>query len=149
MPSDYAAWIEKHNNAIDKTKALIKKYGFEAIILTEERKPSFLRIRFGSRKIDFRVKVIKTNFVRSIWLCKKNRFNVNSFYILYSKKEKAFFIASGNDIDKEYELKESEWNKDVKYLVVQFAMFRPAKTFFKRMKIRYEGEIQRRINTWF
>lgn len=151
MPDDYdyQAWLEKHNRAIEKAKALIEKYGFEVIIIKNDRKPCFLRIKFGKKKIDFQVKIIKTKFVRSVWLCKKERFDQDNFYLLYASKEKTFSVASGHDIDREGEYRDSEWAKGVKYVVVQNTLFHPAKNFFKRMKTRYEGELQQRMSQWF
>ena len=149
MPNDYQVWLEKHNRIIEKAKALIEKYGFKVVVIKDDRKPSFLRIHFGKNNTDFRIKIVKTKFVRSIWLCKKERFSPKSFYLLYATKEKCFSIATGSDINQEHELKNSEWAKGVKYVVVQITMFRPAKTFFKLMKTRYEGELQKRMNEWF
>jgi len=146
---DYQSWLEKHNRVIGKAKALIEKYGFKVVVIKNDRTPSFLRIKFGKGKVDFQIKIIKTKFVRSIWLCKKERFNLDNFYILYASKEKTFSVASGHDVDREGEYRDSEWTEGVKYVVVQNAMFRPAKNFFKRMKARYEGELQQRMNQWF
>jgi len=147
MP-DYQAWLEKHNKTIEKGKKLIKKYGFKVIIIQNDKKSSFLRIKFGRKKVDFQVKTIKTKFVRSIWLCKKERFNRDDFYLLYASKEKSFSVASGHDIDREGEYRDSEWAKGTKYIVVQNSVFRPANPFFKLMKSRYEGELQQRMNQW-
>lgn len=148
MSDDYQVWLERHNGRIEEAKVLIRKYGFKAIIIQEERKPSFLRIKFGRTKIDFRIKMVKTKFVRSIWLCKKDRFEKDDFYLLYASKENTFFIASGSDINREHELRDSEYEKGIKYVVTPFTVFRPAKSFFKVMKARYEGELQKRLSDW-
>lgn len=145
---NYQDWADRHDKIVDKAKKMIEQFRFKVIVMEEGRKPKFLRIRFGSKKIDFQVKEVKTKFVRSIWLCKKDKFNKTNLYILYASKEKSFSIATGNDIDRNHELKDSEWDKSVKYMVVDISIFRPAKTFFKTMKTRYEGELQRRINDW-
>jgi len=146
---DYQSWLEKHNRAIDKAKAMIEKYSFKVVVIKNDKTPSFLRIKFGKDKVDFQIKIVKTKFVRSVRLCKKERFNRDNFYLLYASKEKTFSVVSGHDVDKEGEFRDSEWVEGVKYVVVQNTLFRPAIKFFKRMKARYEGELQQRMNQWF
>lgn len=147
--SSYEAWARKHDKAIVKAKALIESYGFKVIMLKEERTPSFLRVKFGKGKVDFKVKIIKTKFARSVWLCKDGSFVKEDFYLLWARKENKFFVASGTEVNREYTLEDSEYRKGEKYIVTPFEVFHPATVFLKKMKARFEAELQQRMTTWF
>lgn len=144
--STYESWLEKQNELLKKALELILSYKFRAVIINE--KPSFIRIYIHNKKIDFYVKEIKSRFVKSIWISKKNKFDLKANYLIYITKGERWLIASGQQIDRESILKDSEHQKNVKYLVVPVDVFCPAKTFFKMAKNRYERGLQRRMTEW-
>jgi len=144
--STYESWLVKHNELIKKALELILSFKFRAIII--DANPPFIRIYINNKKIDFYVKEIKSNFIRSVWVSKKNKFDPKGNYLIYVVKGERWLIASGQQIDEKAEYRDSEHQKNVKYLVVPIDVFSPAKTFFKMAKNRYERGLQRRMTEW-
>jgi len=143
---DYQNWLDNQNTITEKALELIKQFGFKAILIHQERKPNFVRITIGKKRLDFFMKSVRSRFVKSVWLCKKEDFNIRNNYLIYMEKEEKFLISTGGEIDKKAEFRDSEYHKDVKYIVVPMDMFRSAKVFLKAMKNRYDAMMQRRMN---
>lgn len=146
--STYENWLEKHNDAIKKAEELIKEFGFEPKIISEEKKATFIRIFLGNRKIDFMIKVIKTKYARQVWLCKKEAFNPDNIYLIYASKENSWQVVTGKEVDREGEYKESDYRQGEKFVVISSEVFRPAKKFFKLVKERYDDQLQKRMTDY-
>jgi len=146
--TSYDEWLKKHDEAVQKASALIKEYGFEPIIANEQGKPSFVRVFLGEKKIDFVIKEIKSKFVRTVWLCKKEAFNPENIYMIYASKENTWLITTGREADREGEYRESDLKEGVKFVVVSIEVFRPAKAFLKLIKERYNDQLQKKMTEW-
>lgn len=143
--SNYDSWLKRHDENVQRAKELISEYGFEPIVINEERKPSFVRIFLGDKKIDFIVKEIKTKFVPTVWLCKKDAFNPENVYLVYATKENSWLVTTGKEVDREGEYKDSEYKEGEKYVVVPIDIFRPATAFLKLIKERYDDQLQKKM----
>jgi len=143
--SNYEDWLKRHDETVQKAVELIKKYGFEPIIINEQGKPSFIRIFLGEKKIDFAIKEIKTKFAQKIWLCKKSVFNPENIYLVYASEEDMWLVSTGRECDREGSYEESDFQKDVKFVVISIDVLRPAKTFLKLIKERYDNQLQKKI----
>lgn len=148
MPDfNFEEWLEKHDALVKEALSLFLKHGLKAVISKEkERKPSFIRIFFGKKNIDFFVKEIGTKMSMSVWLCKKADFGIDKNFLIHAAKENVWIITTGRDADREGEYKTSDWQEGTKYVVVPMEIFRPAKTFIKLMKIRMDSQMQKRIS---
>lgn len=146
--SSYDDWLRQHNEAIQKAIALIQNYGFQPVIIDEKGKPNFVRIFLGTKKIDFMIKMIKSKFVRQVWLCKKDAFNPENIYLVYATKENSWLVTTGKEADREGEYRESDLKEGVKFVVVSIDIFRPAKTFLKLIKERYDDQLQKKMTEW-
>lgn len=145
MPNfDFEKWLERHNELVEEALNLFLKRKLNATIINE-KKVSFIRVFFGTKKVDFHVKEINTKMSGMVWLCKRDSFDVDKNYLLKTKREKFWIMATGADAKREGEYRDSEWQEGVQYLVVPMEIFKPAKTFIKLMKIRLDSQIQKRI----
>jgi len=146
MPNtSYDEWFKRHEEVIQQAIDLIKEYGFSPVAINEGGKPSFVRIFLGEKKVDFIIKEIKSKFVRSIWLCKKDAFNPDNIYLIYANKENLWLVTTGKEADREGEFRESDMKEGVKFVVVAIDNFRPAKTFLKLIRDRYNDQLQKRM----
>jgi len=143
--SNYENWLKKHDETVQKAKELISEYGFQPTIISEQGKQSFVRIFLGEKKIDFAIKEIKTKFVPTVWLCKKDAFNPEKIYLVFATKENSWLVATGRECDREGEYKESDYKEGEKFVVVSIDIFRPAKTFLKLIKERYDDQLQKKM----
>jgi len=143
---NFEEWLEKHNTLVAEAQELFLKRGFKAIIVEEEKKPSYVRIFLGKKSVDFYVKEIMTRMAQVVWLCKKSDVSSDKHFLVRTKREGFWMMISGKDAEREGEYRDSEWQTDVKYLVVPTEMFKPAKTFIKLMKTRLDSQMQKRIN---
>ena len=143
--SSYEDWLKCHDETVQKAVALIKDYGFESTVINEQSKPSFVRMFLGDKKIDFMVKIIKSKFVHTVWLCKKDAFNPENIYLVYASEENSWLVTTGKEADREGEYRESDLKEGVKFVVISIDVLRPAKTFLKLIKERYDNQFQKKI----
>ena len=146
--SNYETWLERQNELVDQAVLLIKKYKFKAFIMERERKSNFIRIHLRENRIDVFIKEIKSKFVRSVWLVKKEDFEPKSIYLLYAAKEDKWFATTSVEVDREGEYKDSSYKAGVQFIVVPTEIFRQATSFLKKMRKRYEDQLQRRMTEW-
>lgn len=144
----YASWLERQNELAHKALELIQKFKFKVVVIEEERTPSFVRLYIKETKVDFRIKEVKSQFARSVWLCKRKDFNLKDNYLVYQSKEERWVIVSGRQAEARGEIRDSDYKEGVKFLVVPMEAFGSALAFFKRMKSRYEAQLQRRMTDW-
>ena len=149
MTSDYQSWLERQNELAQEALKLVQKFKFKAVVIRQENKPSFVRVYIKETKVDFLIKEVKSQFSRSVWLCKKEDFNPQNNYLVFQNKEERWVVSTGSQIEVRAELRDSDYHKGKKFVVVPMDTFRSAKTFFKRMRKRYEQQLQRRMNEWF
>jgi hypothetical protein len=145
MTGSYDDWLKRHDEIVQKAIALIKEYGFEPVVINERGQPSFVRIFLGTKNINFMIKEIKTKFARSVWLCKKEVFNPENIYLIYTSEESSWLVTTGKEADREGEYRESDMKEGVKFVVVAIDIFRPAKTFLKLIKERYDDQLQKKM----
>jgi len=148
LGSDYSSWLKRQNELAHEALKLIQKFKFRAVVIEEERKPSFVRLYIKETKVDFRIKEVKSQFARSVWLCKREDFNPKDNYLVYQSKEKRWVIVNGRQAESRGEIRDSDYKEGVKFLVVPMEAFGSALAFFKRMKARYEQQLQRRMTEW-
>lgn len=146
MSFNYKEWLDSQNLLVDKGLELIRMAGFNAIIVERYNKPNFVRMMIGKRRIDFYIKLVRNRFVKFVWLCKKDDFDPRNNYLIYLEHEERFLTSTGNEINRKFELRDSEHNKQIKYVVVPIDVFRPAKIFLKTMMRRYKSLSQRKMN---
>lgn len=146
LSSGYQSWLDNQNILAKKALELIRKYGFKVVIVEQISKPNFVRVNLGNNRIDFFIKSIKNRFVKFVWLCKQGDFNIKNNYFVYLEKEEKFLISTGGEIDRKSELRDSEYHKGVKYIVVPIDAFRSANSFLKTTKKRYDAMLQRRMS---
>lgn len=149
MNSTYEDWLERQSKLIKKALKLLEGFKFKAVIITQEKKASFIRVYIRDKRVDFHIKEVKSKFSRSVWVCKKEDFSPKHNYLIFQSKEERWVIASGRQIDDKAEFRDSDYHQGKKFVVVPMETFRSAKPFFKRMKEAYEKELQRRMSDWF
>jgi hypothetical protein len=143
---DFDAWLKKHNELVELAQKLFVDRGLNAIITKDEKKPSYVRIFFGKKTIDFKVKEVNTRMGKSVWLCKDSDFDPDDNFLIRTRREDFWIIITGKDADREGEYKESDYQEGVKYVVAPMEIARPAKTFIKLMKARLDSQMQKRIS---
>ena len=147
--SNYDSWAKRHDELMENAISLLQKYAnFKSQIMKVEKKPSFIRVFIGKKKIDFYIKEIKSKFVKDVWISKKDNFDEDAYYLVYAEKQKLWYIVSGYDIKMNCEIRESEWAKNLKYIVVPFNIFRIASIFLKTAKSRYDDLLQKKMDEW-
>jgi len=144
----YEDWLERQNELIKEALELVQSVKFRAVIIKEERKPSFIRIYLDDKPITFHIKEVKSKFVKSVWLGKKANFKPQHNYLIFAAKEKTWMVTTGRQALAHGEYKDSTYHKDTKVLVVPMDVFRPAKSFLRTIKKRHEQRKQRRMSDW-
>lgn len=146
--SDYDSWMQNQIAITESLAHLIRQCKLECVVITEPKRSPFVRLFLPDTTIDFTIKVVKNRYAKSIWLCKRKDFNQQKNYILYVTEDDTFFIAIGEDVDKEAEYRESDWKKGIKMVVVPKEIFRDAKTYFEMLYIQYDEKKQSRLTNW-
>ena len=146
--SNYESWLERQSELAKKALELIQKYGFRAVLIEEERKPTFVRAYIGKQSLDFILKDLKSEFIKSVWLCKREDFNQKANYLVFLAKEERWVIATGSTVHIHAEIKDSDYHKGIKYIVVPLEVFRPAIQYLKMIKSAYNESRQKRMSDW-
>lgn len=146
--SNFETWLERQNELVDQAVLLIRKYKFKAFVMERERKSNFIRIQLRENRINVFIKEVKSKFVRSVWLVKKDDFEPKSVYLLYAAKEDKWYATTSAEVDRDGEYKDSSYKAGVQFIVVPTEIFRHATTFLKGMRKRYDAQLQRRMTEW-
>lgn len=145
--SEYQTWLLKQREIAEEAVKLIERYNLRAVVLSTEKGSPFVRLFLPDKTLDYTIKSIKSRFSKSVWLCKEKDFKITNNYLIYLRKENRFMMATGAEIDKDYESRDSDYGEG-KVVVVSIETFRPAIGYFKTLAKSYEAKKQKRMSDW-
>lgn len=145
----YKSWIQKQNDLVEKAVSVIRRFDFKCFVVGRgKNKPKFIRLFLSDQSVDFFVKEVKSRWSKEVWLCKKQDFNPSRHCILHLEKENKFLVCSGEDARREGKLRDSDFHKGVKFLVVPMKIFRGLEGWLRYERKRTDKRRQRKIKEW-
>ena len=147
MSGEYKDWLHQQYKACEELVKLLRQCKLDGMIKSQPNQPPYVKLLLPDKTVDLFIKTVNTEYAKSIWLCKECELKTKTMYLLYIKYENSFLIASGNEVDRECELKNSDWKQD-KMVVVEKELFHDAKTFFEMLYLKYERKKQTRLTSF-
>ena len=147
--SKYGEWVRRQEILCYEAVTFAKDKGLKSKALIFGEKPPILRLLLNGGFIDFRIREIKSSFVKNVWVTQVKNVTPDINWLIHSKKEGDWLYVSADYLLKKGVRRESDYKAGEFHYVVDRASCKEFKRLITSLKKKKEKEKQKVLTKWF
>ena len=117
-------------------------------IIQHGRRPPIVRLIVENEFLDFKVKEIRTDSTKQVWLGKVADITSDTNYIIHSRKENNWLCITGRVIVHRAEQKLSDFHNKAPMYVIDISYLRPFRRYLASLDRQAEKNKQQNLNNY-